>query len=217
MIKLTEQNENLPRYSFRPLNKFMYKLWLYIAIVWTVTTLAIYFIYFLIESTSEKFNPDSEWVLLFNVVYITLSILAVIIALAVSFTYTRSMEFHIFANEAVVKKGVINKTEKHVPFRTITNISSRYGLFDRFFGIGTVEIETAGKSSASASAGPEEKIEGIPNFLEVRDLILDELRKFRSQYATGTETTEITASGSDVPGEILNELRAIKKLLANQS
>ncbi|MHA1990877.1 MAG: PH domain-containing protein [Candidatus Hodarchaeales archaeon] len=213
---MTVQKENEPRYSFRPLTNFMFKLWLYIGIVWAGVTIVIYLIYFLIESTSEKFNPGSEWVFLLNVLYITLSLLAVIIALVVSFVYTRTMEFHIYANEVVVKKGVVNKTEKHVPFRTITNISSRYGLFDRFFGIGTVEIETAGKSSASASSGPEEKIEGIPNFLEVRDLVLDELRKFRSQYATGTETTEITSSDSNVPGAILDELRAIKKLLANQ-
>ena len=211
------KNENQPRYTFRPLTNFMYKLWLYIAIVWTVTTLGIYFIYFIIESSSEKFDPNSEWVFLFNVLYITLSILAVIIGLVVSNIYTKTMEFHIFTNEVVVKKGVINKTEKHVPFRTITNISSRYGIFDRFFGIGTVEIETAGKSSASATAGPEEKIEGIPNFLEVRDLVLDELRKFRSQYATGTETSEIFSSDSDLSGAILDELRAIKKILSSQA
>ena len=209
------KNEIEPRYSFRPLNKFMYKLWLYIALVWIGTTIAIYFFYFLIDSTSSKFNPDSEWVFLINVLYISLSILAVIIGIIISYIYKNSMEFLIYSNEVVVRKGVLNKTEKHVPYRTITNISSRYGIIDRLFGIGTVEIETAGKSGSSI--GPEEKIEGIPNFLEVRDIILEELRKFRSQYATGTEITEIMASDSDIPGEILNELRAIKKLLSDQA
>ncbi|NIO19455.1 MAG: PH domain-containing protein, partial [Candidatus Aenigmarchaeota archaeon] len=91
--------------------------------------------------------------------------------------------------EIYVKKGLINITRKHVPFRTVTNISSRAGPFDRLFGIGTVEIETAGYSGPKSGAfsGPEEKIEGIVFYEEVRDFILAELRKFRAPYTTTTE------------------------------
>ena len=95
----------------------------------------------------------------------------------------------------------------------MTNISTRFGIYDKLFGIGTVEIETAGK--AGRQSGPEEKIEGISNFVEIRNLVLEELRKFRSQYTTATEP-DMSSSYEDVTKSILNELRSIKDLLRNQ-
>ena len=108
--------------------------------------------------------------------------------------YIRSIEYSVISKaglvmpEIYVKKGLINVTRKHVPFRTITNISSRAGPVDRLFGIGTVEIQTAGFSGGpGGQAGPEEKLEGITFYEEVRDFILQELRRFRDPYVTGTE------------------------------
>jgi uncharacterized membrane protein YdbT with pleckstrin-like domain len=128
--------------------------------------------------------------------------------------YVRGMRFEIGDKEVIVHKGIINKMEKHIPFRTITNISSRYGIYDRIFGIGTVQIETAGKSGTQT--GPEEKIEGISNYFEVRDQILDILRQFRHQYATTTElpgTADFVESTKSYEEQLLSELREIKEIL----
>ncbi len=79
--------------------------------------------------------------------------------------YFRNIEFSAISQsgdsmpEIYVKKGLLNITKKHVPFRTITNISSRAGPMDRIFGIGTVETQTAGGSSSAHAQGPEEKLE----------------------------------------------------------
>ncbi|MHA2227556.1 MAG: PH domain-containing protein [Candidatus Hodarchaeales archaeon] len=122
-------------------------------------------------------------------------------------------------SEVIVKKGLINKQVKHIPFRTIANVSSRYGPYDRLLGLGTVEIETAGKSGQQT--GPEAKIEGIPNFNAVGDYILTKLRQFRTQYAT---TTEVAAEAPQLPPlplaeqdfhrQMLTEIREIKERLS---
>ena len=146
--------------------------------------------------------------------YLFISFILMIIVAIITVFYVRTMEFQIGEKEVIVKKGIINKTEKHVPFRTITNVSSRYGIYDRLFGIGTVEIETAGKSGQQT--GPEEKIEGINNYFEVRDHILEVLRQFRHQYATATEVPEPTEPISyerPFEKELLDELREIKEIL----
>ena len=148
-----------------------------------------------------------------NMLFISLVIISAIFGMIIAYFYTKTMEFQIFSNEVVVKKGVINRTEKHVPYRTVTNISTRFGFYDKIFGIGTVEIETAGK--AGRQSGPEEKIEGISNFVEIRNTVLEELRKFRSQYTTATEP-DLTRSEEEITTSILNELRSIKTLLENQ-
>ncbi len=121
--------------------------------------------------------------------------------------------------EVYVKKGVLTITRKHVPFRTITNISSRAGPFDRLFGIGSVHIETAGYSG-SQQRGPEVKLEGIVFYEEVRDFILNELRKFKAPYVTGTEVVhpieEPVPRTEGLDDEILITLREIRDLLKSE-
>ncbi|MHA1771078.1 MAG: PH domain-containing protein [Candidatus Thorarchaeota archaeon] len=137
--------------------------------------------------------------------------------------YVRSIEYSVISEsgdampEIYVKKGIINITRKHVPFRTITNISSRAGPFDRIFGIGNVEIETAGYSGTS-QMGPEEKLEGIVFYEELRDFILQELRKIRTPYSTATEPVMVQEApvpnmADSLQDEILIVLREIRDLL----
>ena len=118
--------------------------------------------------------------------------------------------------EVYVKKGIITVSQKHVPFRTITNVSSRAGPFDRLFKIGSVHIETAGYSG-SHQTGPEIKLEGIVFYEAIRDFIIKELRRFREPYATGTEVVhpieEPVPRTEGLDDEILITLREIRDIL----
>ena len=139
--------------------------------------------------------------------------------------YIRSIEYSVISKsgtvmpEIYVKKGLVNVTQKHVPFRTITNISSRTGPVDRLFGIGTVEIQTAGFSGgAGGQVGPEEKLEGITFYDQVRDFILQELRKFRDPYVVGTEVVlpqedPVPRMSDSLDDEMLITLREIRDVL----
>lgn len=139
--------------------------------------------------------------------------------------YYRSIEYSVKAEsgeslpEVYIKKGILTITRKHLPFRTITNISSRAGPFDRMFGIGSVHIETAG-FSGSNQTGPEGKLEGIVFYEEVRDFILNELRKYRAPYTTGTEVTypveKPAPRKKGLEDEILLILREIRDILRSQ-
>jgi membrane protein YdbS with pleckstrin-like domain len=93
--------------------------------------------------------------------------------------------------EVYCRKGIINITKRHVPFRTITYVRTRRGPFDRLLGIGTVMVETAGGEAETQATGlasllikalsggsAEERIEGIRFHEELRDFILRELRAF---------------------------------------
>ncbi len=138
--------------------------------------------------------------------------------------YIRSFEYSVLAKtgktmpEIYVKKGIINITRKHVPFRTITNIQSVAGPFDRLFGIGSIEVETASGSAGSFQSA-EEKLEGLTFYEELRDFILLELRKFKDPYVTGTEVVQpeeeevISIEPGSIEEEILLVLREIRDLL----
>jgi membrane protein YdbS with pleckstrin-like domain len=210
---------------FRPLPALRNKLFLYNITVFVVVTTCIVLLGWLIATVSSfESNPgisDDGFEEFINAnigflvpAYFILCFSIMIIAAIITVYYVRGMRFEIGDKEVIVHKGIINKMEKHIPFRTITNISSRYGVYDRLFGIGTVQIETAGKSGTQT--GPEEKIEGIANYFEVRDQILEVLRKFRHQYATTTELPgkdDLVGYEKSYEEQLLNELKEIKEIL----
>jgi len=160
-------------------------------------------------------GPLNYWMIVLNLVWL-------IPALIIQPFYVDSIEYSVKAEsgetmpEIYVKRGIVTVTRKHVPFRTITNIASNAGPFARLFGIGSVHIETAGFSGASQT-GPEEKLEGIVFYEEVRDFILNELRKFRDPYVAGTEVVlpveDPVPRGPGLDDEMLITLREIRDLL----
>jgi len=217
---------------FRPSKAFRNKDWtieISIAVaLWTVSILSVLGVAYMV-STGE--NPDiadyeawvNQWWLLINSGTWIFNLIWLIPALVLTPIYINSIEYSVISEsgetmpEVYVKQGILNVTRKHVPFRTITNISSRAGVFDRLFGIGTVEIETAG-FSGPRQQGPEQKLEGIVFYEEVRDFILRELRKFREPYTLGTEVVlpheePVPRMEDTLDDEMLLTLREIRDLL----
>jgi membrane protein YdbS with pleckstrin-like domain len=216
---------------FKPSRAFLYKSWtknLAIAItIWALVMISYVGMASLIsysepekyssatQAISEYISPVNFWTIVANLIWL-------IPVLALTPRYVESIEYSVKAEsgetmpEIYVKKGILTITRKHVPFRTITNIESKTGPFDRLFGIGNVSIETAGYSG-NKTTGPEEKLEGILFFEEVRDYILNELRRFRAPYTIGTEVVQLEEEkvprGEGLDDEILITLREIRDLL----
>ncbi|MDH4212334.1 MAG: PH domain-containing protein [Candidatus Thorarchaeota archaeon] len=218
---------------FRPSKAFRNKMWfigVFTAVVlWIIIfgsfALTLWLVDWITGSSTSVSSFFQYWWLTLNIWYWVITAIWLIPGVIIVPYYLRSIEYSVIAQsgetmpEIFVKKGIINITRKHVPFRTITNISSRAGLFDRLFGIGSIEVETAGYSGATTSA--EEKLEGITFYEELRDFILRELRKFKDPYVTGTEVVlpeedQIVRIDDNLEDEILSVLREIRDLLRRQ-
>ncbi len=215
----------------KPSKAFRNKMWftgIFTAIMlWVIIFGSFTLVLWLVEWFSGANSAllfETWWVFL-NSWYWVITAIWLIPAIIIVPIYLRSIEYSVItdegtaASEIFVKKGIINITRKHVPFRTITNISSRSGPFDRLFGIGTIEIETAGYSGSTTSA--EEKLEGITFYEELRDFILRELRKFKGSYVTGTEVVHpeedpVPRIDDSLEDEILLVLREIRDLLRKE-
>ena len=214
---------------FKPSRSIVHKDWtqatLFLIVVYLIAALSWIDISYLV-SIDDGFSHAAYmeyWWPIFNFWYVVINACWYIPAMIAIPIYYNSMEYSVFSEsgdvmpEIFVKKGIINITRKHVPFRTVTNISSRAGPFDRLFKIGNIEIETAGYSG-STQYGPEEKIVGVKNPEKVRDLILLQLRRFHKPYTTGTEV--VTPEEEPVPrmddslqDELLLAVREIRDLL----
>ncbi len=212
---------------FRPSSALRNKYW-FIAIVsllsiYVITAGAFFGTFYLVY----MFNSDLlQYEIWFNAFWLPVNMWFWLIGLAVLIPafvlipiYLNRFEYSVRGEsgeslpEIYVRKGLVDITEKHVPLRAITNIASRTGPFDRLFGIGNVEIHTAGYSGGPYEGGkPEEKIEGIVFYQELRNFILSEMRKLKgSSYALTTEI--LTAQDASVEELTLATLQDMHELL----
>jgi len=194
---------------FHPDNAFLYKKWLRVFIVLFFIWIA-FFIFFVL-ATNPVFVIDimdiAFWTeILFTIGWETISLyywivggIVFVLWMIYTYIYVKRIDYSLaswkgqVSPEIYVRKGIIQITQRHVPFRTVTNLRTRRGVFDRLFGIGTVQIETAAKSSTHAQGGGlialilqklmrggtgAENIEGVKFHEELRNFILRELRGF---------------------------------------
>lgn len=124
--------------------------------------------------------------------------------------YCNSIWYNISDTEVEVFKGIITHTHKIVPYRTIVNMELKFGLFDRIFEMGSIEIHTAG----SGLPVPEEKIIGMVNPDEIKETILERIRTLNPP--------EFLIQGGKSPHDprfslIVNELKKLNEELDGTS
>jgi membrane protein YdbS with pleckstrin-like domain len=126
--------------------------------------------------------------------------------------YYRSLKYEIHEDEVIVRVGVITHSVKHVPFRTVTNLTVRRGPFDRLLGIGTLNIQTAGMSGQT---GAEERLIGLTNYDEVYGKVAESLRRFRGAMSPTQAGVEPIGVNGDAHllGAILDEVKSIREVL----
>ncbi len=148
----------------------------------------------------------------FTLVTIVIAALGWLIATMFAGPYYNSLSYEIQDDEVIVHAGIVTKSVKHVPYRTVTNIKIKRGLLDRFvFNIGTLNIQTAGMSG---NTGAEESLVGLENVHEIYDQVVAKLREFRGAMSPNASDVEPSGAGSSVSlADLLEELQAIRRSL----
>jgi len=133
-------------------------------------------------------------------------------AMLVTAPYYRSLSYEIQDDEVIVHVGIWTKSVKHVPYRTVTNLTVKRDILDRWLGLGTLNIQTAGMSGQT---GAEESLVGLPNVQEVYEIVVTELRRFRGGMAPTAAGVEGEPAEAlvDALSAILTEVRAIRQAL----
>ena len=106
-----------------------------------------------------------------------------------------------------VTVGVLFRKESYITYSRMQDIHLSRGLLERWFGLGSVEVQTAAGSSEA-----EIRIEGLTQFNELRDFLYTRMRG-------GGQAPPSAASRDAAPGsvavltEIRDELRALRSEL----
>ena len=124
--------------------------------------------------------------------------------------YYRSLAYEIGDEQVIVRQGVLTRAVKHVPYRTVTNITVKRGVLDRWLGLGTLEIQTAG---ISGNQQAEQSLAGLPDADEVYERVAGQLRRFRGGMAPTQAEAEALSGTDETLAALLAEVRAIRKAL----
>ena len=192
--------------EIRPDKKLITKGWL------TLITLSIVIVLFAcllhiipVLDSDVDFSQFSFY--MWRIVFISI-ILTWIIATPIMLLWIKNLSYFIEADKIVIKKGILTKIKQNIPFRMVTDFMLERTLYDRWLGIGSIKIQTAGQSQNQT--GYEGKLSGLLNWDELHEKLRSDLTESRSP------TKEISKSpkvNEDSLENILIELKKISKIL----
>jgi uncharacterized membrane protein YdbT with pleckstrin-like domain len=192
----------MPEREFAPNSRYQIKMMVNITLIAILIILGVGLLAYLIGLDDRGAGST-----LFTVGAI-LDALFWLIAMILSVPYFRSLNYEILQDEVIVHVGILTHSVKHVPYRTVTNITVKRDIFDRwFFNLGSLNIQTAGMSGQS---GAEEKLVGMENIQEIYQIVVTELRRFRGGM---TPTAALETEAGDASEILLSEVKAIRQLL----
>lgn len=169
---------------------------------YSLVTLIICAIFFL-PWTAFAYLPGLGWT--FAAIYLLANALWVLIVLLLITPYCRTIRYEMTDDAVIARRGLITQAEDVVPYRMITNIAIRRGPLDRLFGLGTLNVHTAGHSAQEA--GPEAKLVGLSNYRAVHEALLEAVRRTGQQLGA----REPASSLNERLDAILAELRGLRE------
>jgi membrane protein YdbS with pleckstrin-like domain len=110
-----------------------------------------------------------------------------------------------------VRRGIWVILEHTITFENVQNVSIRQGPIEQLFGISSLVVETAGSSDEHAenpfAVGNKAILEGIDNPQEIRQLIMEQVRKSRT---AGLGDEVVAATENAWPPDHLKLLKEIR-------
>jgi membrane protein YdbS with pleckstrin-like domain len=141
--------------------------------------------------------------------FVVILLAALAITSAWNSLYYDSIVYHLNETEMTWKRGVWFRQTGIVPYNRITNVDIVQGPLMRIFGISNLRIQTAGYSAQNVA---EIRISGIEEPEPLREMIMGFVRS-RGPVAAATGGDDSENPGQVSTGEILDELREIRKIL----
>lgn len=135
------------------------------------------------------------------------STIAFPVTIVVLFFRYHTMRYRFDTEGIHMRWGIIIRREVMLNYSRIQDIQLRANFVERWLGLSRIEIQTA-----SGSTGAQMTLEGLLNFVEVRDFLYSRMRGARH-----LGEIPVTASSESLAGVltgVARELRAIRELVA---
>ena len=131
------------------------------------------------------------------------------ITMTLLFFRYHTMRYRFDAEGIHMRWGILLRREIMLNYSRIQDIQLRSNLIERWLGLARIEIQTA-----SGSAGSEMVLEGLLNYVEVRDFLYSRMRGAK-QHDVAHDGVPSSLAG--VLGEVAAELRALRQAIEQRS
>ncbi|MBL7112067.1 MAG: PH domain-containing protein [Bacteroidales bacterium] len=194
--------------SIKPDPKYFSKsIWILVTVSGLVVVIAAILTLIFLLTPGDPMAEAKVWICAAGII-----ILKWIISYPIIVLWIKNLKYVIYDDRVSIHKGILTKTVQNIPFRAITDFALVRTLYDRALGIGSIKIQTAGKSMQSGS-----KYEGsLSGLLDYESLHTDLRARIRSLHP-GTDTAATVDStkpeSRNTLEEILKELKEIRRSL----
>jgi len=123
-----------------------------------------------------------------------------------------NLKYSIEEERLVIHKGFLTKKNVSIPFSAVTDFTLSRSLYERWIGIGTLLVQTAGQGPQAAVH--EGKLEGLVDFETIHADLRAKVRIHRGA-GPGTAASDPKTTGSDteILQSILEEVKRIGRKL----
>ncbi|MCK4428257.1 MAG: PH domain-containing protein [candidate division Zixibacteria bacterium] len=144
---------------------------------------------------------------IWSLVIAVLGIVVVILIQLYLLAYIKTLRYRLSEDDLRLDSGVFWKKRKVIPLHKITNVNTLQGPFERLFGLGHLNVQTAGHG---ASTSPEGKLVGLEEFEKIKEEVMQKVRLVKSE-ATATEDRPRERTEHELLKEMLEVLSRIEK------
>lgn len=123
-----------------------------------------------------------------------------------------TMQYRFDAEGIHMRWGILQRREVMLNYSRIQDIQLRANVVERWLGLARIEIQTA-----SGSAGAQMTLEGLLNFVEVRDFLYSRMRGARHVAETHQAVAASPETLAGVLAEVTRELHAIRQAIADNT
>jgi len=122
-----------------------------------------------------------------------------------------NLAYSIEDERVVISKGIIFKKNVSIPYSAITDFTLSRSLYERWLGIGTLLVQTAGQSPQGG--GHEGRLEGLTEFASLHESLREKVKNYRGTRGVAEASESQTSGEPEVLESILEELRKINRKL----
>jgi putative membrane protein len=151
-------------------------------------------------------RPDGNLLWLY-VIYSFLANVGFLFVLIPLYFRFKTLRYRFDAEGVSVAHGILWRKESYLTYARIQDIHVSRNIFERWLGLGKVEIQTA-----SGSKSAEESIEGVKEYNEIRNFLYARMRGHKLKTGGDAASPE-TGPVDAVLADIRDELRAIRELI----
>ncbi len=192
--------------EIKPDKKLITKSWL-ILITISIFIVIFAFAFYLIPTLDSDVDFSGFIRYLWGIVLLTI-VLMLIISAPIMILWIKNLSYFLEEDRIVVHKGILTKVQQNIPLRMITDFMLERSLYDRWLGIGSIKIQTAGQSQNSS--GYEGKLSGLINWDKLHKTLRSKVSRMKTAEDESSEPNVKT--GTDL-NDILLELKKISQIL----